>query len=519
MRRLNPVFFVFASVASSILLSGCTAKVPEQKQDPKARVIVTCDPELDDNNSMIRFLLFATDFDIEGIVLTSSQFHWKGDGKGTTQFVPGAEYDRGDVHLGPQTEWRWYEPFMDKLLAAYEESYPNLKVHDDRYPTPEYIKSVTKIGNIYFQGDYSYDSEGSLLIKEVLLDDEPGPVFVQAWGGASSIAAALRSIADDYENTPEWDSIYSKVSGKMVFCGGDQDNALNGYIRIKWPDINIQSTRGSFMPIAYNGQRRLPEDLKFYFEPQWVAQNLCIGPFGSLQRVWGDGVQYSKGDIYDYFWEADKTAEQLRAKGYVVWSQVEQKGSFLAEGDSGCFLNQIDNGLRAWQDESWGGWSGRRHPSDPVRVMTLGSGSANTDGMEVMRRRMTPDPVLPNFFPEAMDQLAARFHWTTTSDYKAVNHYPVINGPQEISATPGQTVILNTEVGDPDGDVLDLKWWHFKVGTYPGDCSVDESSSPKTTFTVPSDARPGQTIHLILEANDHGTPNLKRYLRTIVIVN
>ena len=100
------MFFVFASVASSILLSGCTAKVPEQKQDPKARVIVTCDPELDDNNSMIRFLLFATDFDIEGIVLTSSQFHWKGDGKGTTQFVPGAEYDRGDVHLGPQTEWR-----------------------------------------------------------------------------------------------------------------------------------------------------------------------------------------------------------------------------------------------------------------------------------------------------------------------------------------------------------------------------------------------------------------------------
>ena len=66
-------------------------------------------------------------------------------------------------------------------------------VHDSRYPTPEYIKSVTKVGNIYFQGDYSYDSDGSQLIKKVLLDDEPGPVFVQAWGGASSIAAALRS--------------------------------------------------------------------------------------------------------------------------------------------------------------------------------------------------------------------------------------------------------------------------------------------------------------------------------------
>ena len=140
------------SAAAAGMLTACGQKAPEQVQDQKARVIVTCDPELDDNNSMIRFLLFATDFDIEGIVLTSSQFHWKGDGKGTTQFIPGAEYDRGDVHLGPQTEWRWYDDFMDNLIAAYEEAYPNLVVHDSRYPTPEYIKSVTKVGNVYFQG-------------------------------------------------------------------------------------------------------------------------------------------------------------------------------------------------------------------------------------------------------------------------------------------------------------------------------------------------------------------------------
>ena len=200
MKRIIRILLLSAAAAG--MLTACGQKAPVQVQDQKARVIVTCDPELDDNNSMIRFLLFATDFDIEGIVLTSSQFHWKGDGKGTTQFIPGAEYDRGNVHLGPQTEWRWYDDFMDNLIAAYEEAYPNLAVHDSRYPTPEYIKSVTKVGNIYFQGDYSYDSEGSQLIKKVLLDDEPGPVFVQAWGGASSIAAALRSIADEYEGTP-----------------------------------------------------------------------------------------------------------------------------------------------------------------------------------------------------------------------------------------------------------------------------------------------------------------------------
>lgn len=512
------IMFLLAYAAVTAVFASCAGKAPSQVQDPRPRIIVTCDPELDDNNSMIRFLLFATDFDIEGIVLTSSQFHWKGDGKGTTQFIPGAEYDRGNVHLGPQTEWRWYDPFMDNLLDAYDEAYTNLVVHDPRYPTPDYIRSVTKVGNIYFQGDYSYDSDGSRLIKDVLLDDEPGPVFVQAWGGASSIAAALRSIADEYKNTPEWDAIYRKVSEKMIFCGGDQDNALNGYIRVEWPDIHVQSVSGSFMPIAYNGQDRLPDSLKFYFEPKWVSENLRIGPFGKLQRVWGDGVQYSPGDIYDYFGESGKTADQLRSEGYVVWSNIQEKGSFLAEGDSGCFLNQIDNGLRAWQDESWGGWSGRNATGTVNGIMTFGGDSSAQESAVSLGRRMASDPVLPNFFPEAMDQLAARFHWSASSNYSDCNHYPVVNGPHDICAAPGETVRIKAEAGDPDGDKLELKWWQFKVGTYSGDCSVDDPSSAETTFTVPSDAKPGDTIHLILEANDHGQPNLKRYLRTIITV-
>ncbi len=92
-----------------------------------------------------------------------------------------------------------------------------------------------------------------------------------------------------------------------------------------------------------------------------------------------------------------------------------------------------------------------------------GGGSSDEDVAAAMRRSMGTDPVLPNFFPEAMDQLAARFHWSATSDYEACNHYPVVNGPHDISAAPGETVELRAEVGDPDGDSLDLRWWQFKV--------------------------------------------------------
>lgn len=207
------------------------------------------------------------------------------------------------------------------------------------------------------------------------------------------------------------------------------------------------------------------------------------------------------------------------AEGYVVWIQLEEKGSFQTEGDSGGFLNKIENGLRAWQDESWGGRSEKRCSSDSVQVMTLGSDPVNLDAKVSMTRIMTPDPSLPNFFPEAMNQLAARFHWTTTSDYKAVKHYLMVNGPHHLFAVLGQTVKLEAEVGDPDGDVLELRLWQFMVGNYTGNCSVEDSTSPKTTITVSSDAERGQTIYLILEANDNGTPNLKRYLRTIITVN
>jgi len=44
----------------------------------KPRVIVTTDGEIDDQCSMVRFLLYTNEFDVEAIVLSSSQYHWRG---------------------------------------------------------------------------------------------------------------------------------------------------------------------------------------------------------------------------------------------------------------------------------------------------------------------------------------------------------------------------------------------------------------------------------------------------------
>ena len=66
-----------------------------------------------------------------------------------------------------------------------------------------------------------------------------------------------------------------------------------------------------------------------------------------------------KDDRFDFFGFDGLTADQLRAMGYVVWTNPMPKGSFLAEGDTFTYLNLLDNGLRAHEDPTYGGWSGR----------------------------------------------------------------------------------------------------------------------------------------------------------------
>jgi len=107
-----------------LLATACCRKADTAVIKP--RTIVTCDPELDDNNSMIRFLLHATDYRIDGLIYTSSRFHWLNDGSGRTQYIELSEYDQ--LGLGPQTSWRWQpgERFIHFVLQAVDNGEPQL---------------------------------------------------------------------------------------------------------------------------------------------------------------------------------------------------------------------------------------------------------------------------------------------------------------------------------------------------------------------------------------------------------
>ena len=490
----------------------------------KPRVVITTDPELDDSNSLVRYLLYSADFQTEGLIYASSQFHWKGDGKGTKWFVPGREYDRFGLHLCPCTSWRWdpHEHFIDDAVAAYAQAWPNLRAHNPEYPTPESLKAKIRWGNVEFDGEMSKDTPGSDLIKSLLLDNDDAPVYLHAWGGQSTIARALKSIEEQYKGAPQWRDIYAKVSRKAVIHpSGDQDDTYARYIQPNWPDIRYRRQAGG-VNLSYDAQSRVSEPDAVYFTAEWTRANISErGPLGAHYRVWGDGKQMVKGDIFDYFGIAGKSADELKKEGYIVWTPVHEKGAFLAEGDTATFLNLIDNGLRGYRDDSFGGWGGYRQAAAPA-----GSLAGTFRMLERSARNPGASPTLPRaatnpFLAAAQRDFAVRFLWATIPTYAGANHPPQISarGPRFRAAKPGEVVKLSVTTTDPDGNAVAVRWWRWtEAGTYtgPGAIQFDPATGPDTSITVPLDVKPAQTLHIIAEATDDGVPALTRYERFIV---
>ncbi|HZH60882.1 MAG TPA: nucleoside hydrolase-like domain-containing protein [Metabacillus sp.] len=504
-------------------------------RDKKLRTVVMHDPELDDLNTLIRYLLYSHQFDTEGLIYSSSSVHWKGDGKGTL-FSGESEHSR--FGIGPIRQWRWDEGscFMEDAVEAYAKVYPNLSVHAEGYPHPDELRSRIYEGNVEFPGDISKDSPGSDLIKELILDDKPGTLYLLTGAGHSTIGRALKSIEEEYKNSSQWENIYKKIAKKVVIQSwGDQDGVYASYIGLIWPDIEFREM--ATMVWGYSARKiALPED-RHYLSAAWTRENISnVGPLGELYMVWGDGKQMHKNDITDFFGFAGVTVEQLKELGYVTWyGRVEESGSWISEGDTSMYLNLLDNGLDAHVEASYGGWGGRNGKDiDPNGVASKDYSSSR-------------------WFGAAQRDFAARMQWTVTPEYKDANHHPVVEvvGLENTVVRPGQTITLKAVVKDPDGDHLTGHWWQYEeAGTYPGKIDLISDGEEQNTksenfypfvvpppgspeiaklkkdeievicqFAVPTDAVNGQTLHFILEASDNGDKPLTSYKRVVLTVS
>lgn len=199
----------------------------------------------DDVQSMVRFLLYANEFEVEGLIASS----------GTLANVAKKQN------------------ILD-MLSIYDQVDENLRKHDPRYPTADALRKVTFQGlNGTWGGSVENnigegkDSEASEAIIRMVDKPDTRPVWFCVWGDCSNIAQAIwkvqqkRSAAQlqaflgkiriyqivHQDDTIDWllanfsglFIIYSKSTYMGIF-GGPDDPLGN----LSWLDTNIRQNHG-----------------------------------------------------------------------------------------------------------------------------------------------------------------------------------------------------------------------------------------------------------------------------------
>jgi hypothetical protein len=158
----RPLFF-----ACFLFLALLTASAAE-----RLRTIVETDAggDPDDEQSLVRFLLYCNEWDLEGIIANRPKAR---DGENKNSERTGLTIVR-------------------RMVNAYGECHPNLIQHDSRYPTKEFLLGRVVPG-------YGDVNDGVELIIKAVDSGDPRPIWFMNWGtdhgsGPSCLKRALDRI-------------------------------------------------------------------------------------------------------------------------------------------------------------------------------------------------------------------------------------------------------------------------------------------------------------------------------------
>lgn len=496
------------SISLVVLGSLCFTPITQAQPAMKPNTIVTTDGEIDDVDSFIRMLLYANEFHLEGLIYSSSQWHYKGDGAGTS-FV--SELEMTKNIYGSRTELRWPgTQWMDTMLDAYEQVYPMLSQNASGYPTADHLRSLIRVGNIDFEGEMEKETPGSRFIQERLMNDNPEPIYLQVWGGTNTIARALKSIQEQFGHTDQWETVYRKVCDKTIlYMILDQDATYNKYIAPNWPDIRVLYNTNQFWTFAYFWKRTVPPSLHHYLEGRFMGESIIKGhgPLLAHYYSYGDG-QKQAGDPEHIHGDPAHLKDGQ-------WGSFE-KYDFISEGDSPSYLHLIDVGLDNLEHPEYGGWGGRLATS-PEHPRRWEDGDSVADWNPYTQQEDKSFPQT-RWIPAIQEDFAARAEWCI-KPYKEANHAPLVRlkGHASRTASPGDKIQARIKTKDPDGDVLQIRFWQYReAGTYPQEIHLT-SQGKKVHFKIPDTADRG-TIHILAEVKDGSSHPMTRYARLVVNV-
>lgn len=441
---------------------------PRAQAAEKLRVLVLTDigNEPDDAQSMIRFLLYTNEFDVEGLVVTTSTWQRK---------VVSPEKIRVRVE-------------------AYGKVRNNLLVHAKGYPETERLLSLIKTGRPEYGMNgvgEGKDTEGSEWIISVVDKPDPRPVWITVWGGAADLAQALWKVKQT-RSRAEVAAFTKKIRAYAI---SDQDDT-GPRIRRNFPKL-------------------------FYIVSIHAFSKYALSTWCGIS---GERLYKFKGP--DFSLVSNDWLDRHVRKGHGPMGELYPWTAYIMEGDTPSFLYLIPNGLGVPERPSYGSWGGRYEKAeqgaglyaDTLDTVRGADGEWYTSNQATVWR-----------WREAyQNDFAARMDWSATGSYEDANHHPVVvlNGkegknPLKIAARSGQAVELGAAGStDPDGDRLSYRWFQYSEAGGGGQPTVEISNptSPKITFTAP-EVRTPRPVHMILTVTDNGTPNLTSYRRAVVTVN
>jgi len=303
------------------LTAGPLLAVPAETSRPRLLVLTDIGGDPDDQQSLIRLMVYANQFRLEGLVASAS---------GTPGELKKAITQ---PHL------------IREIVEAYGQVRPQLARHESDWPTKQVLLAIIKSGNPQrgrkHIGD-RHDTEGSrFLIERIDAGTADDPLNIAIWGGQTDLAQALWRVKQD-RSERDYQAFVQKF---RVYDIADQDGIAE-WMHDEFPGmfyILSKAPKGQDRRQATFRGMYLTGDVSLTSR-QWIDDNiLSQGPLGKLYptKTWTSPNPHGclkEGDTPSWFFFLPAGGNQPGDPTQPGW------GGQYVQSDDGWYRDQSADG-------------------------------------------------------------------------------------------------------------------------------------------------------------------------------